>query len=50
MVKGRGRKGVTMLVSEEVCKNVVEWKNASTRLMWAKVKYGMKTWASACAY
>lgn len=35
---------------EEVSKNVVEWKEGSSRLMWVKEKYGSETWAFVCAY
>ena len=39
-VNGRAREGIALLLSKRVLKGVVEYREASARLMWVKVKYG----------
>ena len=48
--RGRGREGVAILVSEEIGKRVVEWKEVSSRIMWMKVKLGKEMWVFVSAY
>ncbi|XP_076031278.1 uncharacterized protein LOC143019503 [Oratosquilla oratoria] len=48
--RGRGREGVAILVSEEIGKGVVEWKEVSSRIMWMKVKLGKEMWVFVSAY
>ena len=50
VMRGRGREGVAILVSEEIGKRVVEWKEVSSRLMWMKVKMGREMWVFVSAY
>ena len=47
---GRGREGVALLVSEEMSRCVVEWKEVSSRIMWAKIRFGGEVWAFVSAY
>ena len=35
---GRAREGVTLLLSGQLMRCVVEWKEVSSRLMWVRVK------------
>lgn len=37
-----------LFVSKETNKNIVEWKDVSSWLMWVRVKYGRETWAFVC--
>jgi hypothetical protein len=39
---GRAREGVGLLLSERVNKCVREWKEVLSRLMWAKIKWGLE--------
>jgi hypothetical protein len=46
-VKGRmsgvvGGRGVPLLVSEQLTKCVVDWKEVSSRIMWVKIKFRCK--------
>uniref|UniRef100_A0A8C8DHP6 ribonuclease H n=1 Tax=Oryzias sinensis TaxID=183150 RepID=A0A8C8DHP6_9TELE len=47
---GRAREGVALLVSCEVRRCVVEWKEVSPRLMWVKVKFQKELWVFVSAY
>lgn len=40
----QGREQVALLVSQEISKCMVEWKEVSSRMMWAKMKIGYETW------
>ena len=37
VIDGRGREGVGLVLSEEMNKNVKEWCEVSSRLMWVRV-------------
>ena len=50
VVRGRAREGVALLLSTDVLNSVVEWKEVSSRLMWAKVKFGKEMWVFVSAY
>ena len=50
VARGRAREGVALLLSAEVLKCAVEWKEVSSRLMWVKVKFGSEIWVFLSAY
>ena len=47
---GRAREGVAILMSEWLQKNVIEWKEESSRVMWVRVRLGRENWAFVSAY
>ena len=48
--RGRAREGVALFLSEWMGNTVVEWKEVSSRLMWARVRMGRECWAFVSAY
>ena len=50
VTNGRGREGVGLLLSEEMKKNVKEWCEVSSRLMWVRVQLGIEKWVFVSAY
>ena len=50
VVRGRAREGVALLVSPEVQRGVIEWRELSPRLMWVKVKFRQEVWVFISAY
>ena len=49
-VEGRAREGVAMIVSLEVEKCVVEWREVSSRMMWVKARFGQELWVFISVY
>ena len=47
---GRGREGVALLVSEEMGKHIVEWREVSSRIMLVKMRIGGEVWVFVSAY
>ena len=47
---GRGREGVGILLSEEMKKNVREWCEVSSRMMWVRVQLGIEKWVFVSVY
>ena len=48
--RGRAREGVALLLSERMTKNVVAWKEVSSRVIWVRVRIGRECWAFVSAY
>ena len=47
---GRGREGVGMLLSDVMKKNVKEWCEVSSRIMWLKVQLVVEKWVFVSTY
>ena len=50
IVNERAREGVALLLRKLVLEGVVEYRDASVRLMWVKVKFGGEFWVLVSAY
>ena len=50
VVGGRGREGVGLLLSKDMMKNVKEWCEVSSRIMWVRVQLGIEKWIFVSAY
>ena len=50
VMDGRGREGVGIILSEEMNKNVKEWCEVSSRIMWIRVQLGKERWVFVSAY
>ena len=48
--RGRAREGVAMLLSERLRREVVEWKEVSSRLMWVRIRIGRECWVFVSVY
>lgn len=48
--RGRAREGVALILSERVLKEVIEWREVSSRLLWVKVRLGCEKWVFVSAY
>ena len=47
---GRCREGVGLLLSNELMKNVKEWCEVSSRIMWVRLQLGIEKWVFVSAY
>ena len=47
---GRAREGVGLLLSEELLRNVKEWCEVSSRIMWVRVQLGIEKWVFLSVY
>ena len=47
---GRARKGVVILLTVWMLRCVIEWKQASSRVMWVRVKIERERWVFISAY